>query len=121
MKEALTHSTAGSTSATASATANSTPDGVDLNLNDLSGVEKTDSSKDGSSGNGVEKLDMNGLNRVNVLFSGCSFVTVDGLCDKTKTSGGDTCWLVGCCVGCVLLGLQALCLLKNAFHTAASI
>jgi len=27
----------------------------------------------------VDKLDMNGLNRVNVLFSGCSFVTVDGL------------------------------------------
>ena len=29
--------------------------------------------------NSVDKLDMNGLNRVNVLFSGCSFVTVDGL------------------------------------------
>lgn len=41
---------------------------------------------------GTDKLDMNGLNRVNVLFSGCSFVTVDGMngadFNKTESKGG---------------------------------
>jgi manganese-transporting P-type ATPase len=31
-------------------------------------------------------LDMNGINRVNVLFSGCSFVTVDGLVGESTSS-----------------------------------
>lgn len=86
MKEALTHSTAGTTSAPAG----SSTEGVEVNLSDLSGgADKTGAGADSSSGSGAvsEKLDMNGLNRVNVLFSGCSFVTVDGLCDKSKTTG----------------------------------
>eukprot|EP01032_Pedospumella_encystans_P012911 gene12911-14901_t len=59
MKESLTFAAGGN--ATGGASTNSLEDLAD------------------SASNSVDKLDMNGLNRVNVLFSGCSFVTVDGL------------------------------------------
>jgi cation-transporting ATPase 13A1 len=77
MKEALTYSTT-----TAGTDKSATSGDSAVNLDNLSGQESTDA--DGTAAAGNEKLDMNGLNRVNVLFSGCSFVTVDGLCSDAK-------------------------------------
>jgi hypothetical protein len=84
MKEALTHS-ATATSTTGTTSPASVPsDAADgLDLSNLS-ANKSDKSEASNAPAGSDKLDMNGLNRVNVLFSGCSFVTVDGMCDKTK-------------------------------------
>jgi hypothetical protein len=94
MKEALTHSAA-ATSTTGTTTPASVPsdaaEGVDLS--NLS-ANKSDKSEASNAPAGSDKLDMNGLNRVNVLFSGCSFVTVDGMCDKTKP--GKTLLLIVC-------------------------
>jgi len=42
-------------------------------------------NKDSSSSSG-DKLDMNGFNRVNVLFSGCTFVTIDSTIASTSYS-----------------------------------
>jgi len=44
----------------------------------LDDVNNKDSSSD--------KLDMNGFNRVNVLFSGCTFVTIDSTIASTSSS-----------------------------------
>lgn len=89
MKEALSYASTTTNSAgadTTSTTADSATEGVDLS--------KLSAEQGGAGSAGAaatDKLDMNGLNRVNVLFSGCSFVTVDGLCDKdAKTTGGHT-------------------------------
>lgn len=45
-----------------------------------------DSKSDASSSSNDIKLDMNGINRVNTLFSGCSFVTVSGKGDSSIKS-----------------------------------
>jgi magnesium-transporting ATPase (P-type) len=80
MKEALTYSTANA--ATAGASDKTATSDSDVNLDNLNGQDSADTDSTAAGGN--EKLDMNGLNRVNVLFSGCSFVTVDGLCSDAK-------------------------------------
>jgi hypothetical protein len=94
MKEALTHSAA-ATSTTGTTSPASVPsdaaEGVDLS--NLS-ANKSDKPEPATAAAGSDKLDMNGLNRVNVLFSGCSFVTVDGMCDKTKP--GESLLLILC-------------------------
>jgi hypothetical protein len=84
MKEALTHAAApASTTGTTSPASVPSDAAEGVDLSNLS-ANKSDKSEASNAPAGSDKLDMNGLNRVNVLFSGCSFVTVDGMCDKTK-------------------------------------
>jgi magnesium-transporting ATPase (P-type) len=94
MKEALTHAAApASTTGTTSPASVPSDAAEGVDLSNLS-ANKSDKSEASNAPAGSDKLDMNGLNRVNVLFSGCSFVTVDGMCDKTKP--GKTLLLIVC-------------------------
>lgn len=88
MKEALTY--AYSASASANNSPNNSTASSAVNLAALSGAA-ADLDADSAAGatSGADKLDMNGLNRVNVLFSGCSFVTVDGMNADSKAVKGD--------------------------------
>ena len=45
-----------------------------------------DSRSSSSSSSNGDKLEMNGFNRVNVLFSGCTFVTIDSTITSTSSS-----------------------------------
>lgn len=81
MKEALT---VAANTGTDTPTATSTAASSTVNLDNLVGQE--DDQMSPSTPAVSNKLDMNGLNRVNVLFSGCSFVTVDGLTSEKQTT-----------------------------------
>jgi hypothetical protein len=109
MKEALTHAAAvASTTGTASPASVPSDAAEGVDLSNLS-ANKSDKSEPSTAAAGSDKLDMNGLNRVNVLFSGCSFVTVDGMCDKTKP--GESLLLIACNFGsqvCVLVSFCGL-------------
>ena len=85
MKEALT---VAANTGTDTPTATSTAASSTVNLDNLVGQE--DDQMSPSSPAVSNKLDMNGLNRVNVLFSGCSFVTVDGLTSEKQTTTTST-------------------------------